>query len=90
MAQIIQHPYAGKPPVIQTRIRGRLPNAVGSLWRARVNKDNAARESALLQERINAYRCAIAEAEGYARGCRLTLSELTQAVTAIEKGAAYV
>jgi len=90
MAQIIQSPYAGQPPVIQTRIRGRLPNAVGNLWRARVKRDIAARESALLQERINAYRHAIADAEGYAYACRITLSELTRSASTNASGAAHV
>jgi hypothetical protein len=89
-AQIFAHPNMFAPPVQQGRLQGRHPKGITLLWRVRNSKRHAADRAAQLVERIDAYKCAIAEAEGYAHGCRLTLAELTQAVTAIEKGAAYV
>lgn len=53
MAQIILSPYAGKSPVVQTRTRGRLPNAVGNLWRARMVKSQMARINSALKEEIS-------------------------------------
>ena len=45
MAQIIQHPHAGNPPVVQTRKCGRLPLHITSLQRLR----NARRFAAYME-----------------------------------------
>ena len=88
-AQIFAHPNLFSPPVQQGRLQGRHPKGIACLRRARYSKRDAAYKAAQLVERIDAYRCAIAQAEGYATACRLTLSELTQAATAIQKGATH-
>ena len=89
-AQIFAHPNLFAPPVQQGRRKGRHPNSIASLWRVRSDKRIAAREAQLQVDRINAYKCAIAEAEGYVRGCRLTLSELMNAAVSNKKGATNV
>ena len=63
MAQIIQHPHAGKPPVIQTRTRGRLPKRVTSLWRIRSDRSYASYCARVMQEEIQKKLTAAAEWE---------------------------
>ena len=50
MAEIIQHPRARSERVIQTRVRGRLPNAVPTLWKIRSAKRIAKLEQKLEQK----------------------------------------
>ncbi len=77
MADIIEHPRARPDRVIQTRIRGRLPKAVPSLWRARSNKRMAQYEAEQIAEKISAYNEAIERAAHYIRECKLTILNLS-------------
>lgn len=52
MAQIIQHPNAKAERVVQTRIAGRLPKSIPSLWAIRQNQRYAAYIERVKQEEI--------------------------------------
>lgn len=77
MAQIIEHPRAKTERVVQTRIRGRLPKAVPTLWRVRSNKRMAQYEAEQIAERIAAYNDAIERASHYIKECKLTILSLS-------------
>lgn len=63
MAQIIQHPHAGNPPVVQTRKCGRLPLHITSLQRLRNDRSFAAYMERTRQEEISQTRAALAALE---------------------------
>lgn len=76
MAQIIQHPHAGSPPVVQTRIRGRLPNYITSLRTLRNARSYAAYSARVLQEQINKKLAAASELENVGQALRYDAAAL--------------
>ena len=53
MAQIIQHPCAGHPPVVQTRTCGRLPKQITSIRTFINERSYVSYRQRVLQEEIN-------------------------------------
>jgi hypothetical protein len=78
MADIIAHPRARTERVVQTRIRGRLPKAVPSLWKVRHKKNSAAYEAEEITKEIASYNDAIGRATQYIGDCKLTILRLCQ------------
>lgn len=78
MAQIFEHPHAQFDRVIQTRIRGRLPKSVTSLYRVRQDRSFAEYKAQCLQEEITKTLSAAIEWEQIGRHLRLKAETLKQ------------
>lgn len=78
MADIITNPRAQSERVIQTRIRGRLPKSVPSLYNVRRDRRFAAYEAQCLQDEITTTQNALAALERAGSNMRMELARMQQ------------
>lgn len=78
MAQIFEHPHAQFDRVIQTRIRGRLPKSVTSLYRVKQDRRIAEYKAQCLQDEIAKTLSIAIEWEQFGRDLRIKAETLKQ------------